>query len=116
MRIEKPKRKLVYPLREVCRLTGLSDTVIKRWEVQFPRIKPIRNRAANRSYLEKDLKLIFYIRDLIYVHKLDEESVREKLKSYQPDQDAETSASMKSLLAEVKMEIDEIRRLLESEE
>ncbi len=112
MRITMPKRKLVYPLREVCRMTGLSDEVIKRWEVQFPIIKPIRNRAANRNYLEKDVKLIFYIRDLIYVQKLNEEQVLEKVKKYNPLVDAESPAFLKSLLAEIKMEIEDIKNLL----
>ncbi len=112
MRIQRPKQKLVYPLREVCRLTGLPDTTIKRWEEQFPQIKPIRNRAANRSYLEKDVKLIFYIRDLIYVHKLDEQAVRERLKTYNPNKDRESPAYLKELLSEVKMELEEIRELL----
>ncbi len=112
MRIQKPKRKLVYSLREVCRLTGLSDAVIKRWEVQYPQIKPVRNRASNRSYLEKDLKLIFYIRDLIYVHKLDDEAVHEKLKAYNPTRDTDSPSYLKSVLSEIRMEVDEIRNLL----
>lgn len=112
MRIQKPKRKLVYSLREVCRLTGLSDAVIKRWEVQYPQIKPVRNRASNRSYLEKDLKLIFYIRDLVYVHKLDDQEVQEKLKSYNPAQDTESPSYLKGVLSEIKMEIEEIRNIL----
>ena len=112
MRIQKPKKKLVYPLREVCRMTGLEDSVIKRWEVQFPQIKPIRNRAANRSYSEKDLKLIFYIRDLVYVHKLEEEEVKVKIRAYNPTKDSESLTHLQGLLAEIKMEIEEIRNLL----
>lgn len=112
MRIEMPKKKLVYPLREVCQMTGLPDHVIKRWEVAFPQIKPIRNRAANRHYLDKDVKLIFYIRDLIYDQKLSEEEVREKLKDYDPRTDFKSPAYMRNLLAEIKYEIEEIRKLL----
>ena len=114
MRIQKPKKKLVYPLREVCRMTGLEDSVIKRWEVQFPQLKPIRNRAANRSYSERDLKLIFYIRDLIYVHKLNEEEVKVKIRSYNPTKDSESLIQLQGLLAEIKMEVEEIRNLLNS--
>ena len=112
MRIQKPKRKLVYPLREVCRMTGLSDAVIKRWEVEYPQIKPIRNRAANRSYSEKDVKLIFYIRDLTYVHKLDENEIKEKIRNYNPSKDSESVTHLQGLLAEIKMEVEEIRNLL----
>lgn len=113
MRIQMPKRKLLYPLREVCRMTGLSDGVIKRWEKQFPQIKPVRNRAANRHYLEKDVKLLFYIRDLMYVQKLSEQEVREKLKTYNPGTDHESPSYLKSILSEIKMEVEEIGNLLE---
>lgn len=115
MRIQVPPKKLIYPLREVCRLSGLSDKVIKRWEKQYPQIKPIRNRASNRSYLEKDLKLIFYIRDLVYVHKLDADTVKEKLKAYHPAKDFDSDAYLKSVIAEIKMEVEEIRTVLDSE-
>ncbi|MBN2364577.1 MAG: MerR family transcriptional regulator [Calditrichaeota bacterium] len=113
MRIQKPKQKMVYSLREVCRLTGLSDSVLKRWEVEFPQLKPVRNRAANRSYLQRDLKLIFFLRDLIYVHKLDEQGVRERLKSYNTAKDQDSPSYLKSVLSEVRMEVEEIRELLE---
>lgn len=112
MRIEKPTPKLLYPLREVSRMSGVSPNVIKRWEVLFPQIKPVRNRAGNRSYLEKDLKLIFYIRDLLYVQHLSEEEVTEKLKHYQSLKDNENPAYFKQLLAEIKMEVEDIRDLL----
>jgi len=114
--IRKPQKKLLYPLREVSRMTGLSPEVIKRWEKIFPQIKPVRNRAGNRSYPARDLKIIFYIRDLIYVHKLPEDQVRERLKHYRASQDTESPVYYKSLLAELKMEVEEIRQILNEEE
>jgi DNA-binding transcriptional MerR regulator len=107
-----PKKKLVYSLREICRMTQLPDSVIKHWETQFPQIKPVRNRASNRYYLEKDLKLIFFIRDLIYVHKLTEQEVRDKLKEKLPVSNMDNPVFLKRILAEVNMEIQEIQQLL----
>ena len=114
MKIKKPSRKLLYSLREVSRLTGLPDAVIKRWEDQFPHIKPVRNRASNRNYTERDLKLIFYIRDLLYVHKLDEKEVRGKIRDFDASQIADDPAQLKKLVAELKMEINEIQEILKS--
>ncbi|GAB4335908.1 MAG: MerR family transcriptional regulator [Calditrichia bacterium] len=112
MRIKMPNRRLLYPLREVVKMTGLSDAEIKRWEEEFPQLKPVRNRAANRNYTERDLKLIFYIRDLMYVHKLDYAAVREKLKNYNPAEEEKDIVELKQLLAEIRMELKEIRQLL----
>ena len=94
-------------------MTQLSADIIKRWEKIFPQIKPVRNRAANRNYLEKDLKLIFYISDLIYIHKLSEDEVKEKLKEGLPNDDSDNPAYLKRILAEIKMEVKEIKKILE---
>jgi DNA-binding transcriptional MerR regulator len=114
MRIKKPSRKLLYSLREVCRLTGLSDSVIKRWEKQFPQIKPVRNRASNRNYTERDLKLIFYIRDLLYVHKLNEKEVQKKIREFDSSHSSVDPSQLKKMVAEVKMEITEILEILDT--
>jgi DNA-binding transcriptional MerR regulator len=109
-----PKRKLVYSLREVCQMTQIPDGELKHWETVFSQIKPIRNRASNRYYTEKDLKLLFLIRDLLYVHKLSEKEVREKLKEKVTITDSENPVFLKRVLAETKMEIKEIQKLLEN--
>jgi DNA-binding transcriptional MerR regulator len=114
MRIKKPSRKLLYSLREVSRLTGLSDSVIKRWEDQFPQIKPVRNRASNRNYTERDLKLIFYIRDLLYVHKLTEQEVKKKIREFDASKTTDDPSQLKKMVAELKMEINEIQEILNS--
>ena len=114
MRIKKPSRKLLYSLREVCRLTGLSDSVIKRWEKQFPQIKPVRNRASNRNYTERDLKLVFYVRDLLYVHKLSEEEVQKKIREFNNEKHQDDPSQLKKLISELKMEIKEIQEILEN--
>jgi DNA-binding transcriptional MerR regulator len=94
-------------------LTGLSDSVIKRWEKQFPQIKPVRNRASNRNYTERDLKLVFYVRDLLYVHKLSEEEVQRKIREFNNEKHQDDPSQLKKLISELKMEIKEIQEILE---
>ena len=114
MQLKMPRRKLVYPISQVCRMTGLSDKEIKSWEKKFPQVKPVRHRGRSRYYAEKDVKLIFYIRDLIYVRKLELDDVREKLKKYNPMDDEDSPAVLKNILAEIKMEVEEIQQLLDN--
>ncbi|MFQ5584731.1 MAG: MerR family transcriptional regulator, partial [Calditrichia bacterium] len=82
MRIQKPQKKLYYSLRQVCNMLGVSDNVLKSWEKEFSQIKPVRNRADNRYFVEKDLALLFYIKELLVDEKLSYDEARRKLKSF----------------------------------
>ncbi|UCE18059.1 MAG: MerR family transcriptional regulator [Gemmatimonadota bacterium] len=72
--------KLYYSISEVSRLTGLKQHVLRYWETEFPSLRPRKNRAGNRTYRIKDIKLIFLIKRLLYTEKYTIEGAREKLK------------------------------------
>jgi DNA-binding transcriptional MerR regulator len=58
--------KLYYSISEVCQLTGLEQHVLRYWETEFPQLKPKKNRSGNRAYRNKEIKLIRYIKYLLY--------------------------------------------------
>jgi DNA-binding transcriptional MerR regulator len=58
--------KLYYSISEVCQITGLEQHVLRYWENEFPQLKPKKNRAGNRAYRAKEIKLIRYIKYLLY--------------------------------------------------
>ncbi len=72
--------KLYYSISEVSTLTGLKQHVLRYWEDEFPDLKPKKNRAGNRAYRIKDIKLIFLIKHLLYDERFTIEGAREKLK------------------------------------
>ena len=76
----KPLKKLYYSISEVSRMTGLKQYVLRYWETEFAELKPQKNRAGNRVYREKDVKLIKEIMALLYEHKFTIEGARQKLK------------------------------------
>ena len=47
-----------YSIGEVCSLTGLKPHVLRYWETQFPALRPTKNRAGNRVYRRKEIKLV----------------------------------------------------------
>ncbi len=55
-----------YSIGDVCELTGLKAHVLRYWETQFPSLRPVKNRAGNRVYRPKDVKLIRQVRHLLY--------------------------------------------------
>ena len=58
--------KIYYSISEVCNETGLEQHVLRYWETEFPQLKPKKNRAGNRAYRQKDIKLIKLIKHLLY--------------------------------------------------
>jgi len=58
--------KLYFSISEVAEMTGVKPHVLRYWETEFPDLRPKKNRAGNRSYREKDIKMVMTIRDLLY--------------------------------------------------
>jgi len=65
----KPIKKLYYSISEVSEMTSLKQYVLRYWETEFLELKPSKNRAGNRIYKDKDIRLINQIKDLLYNRK-----------------------------------------------
>ncbi len=87
-------KKLYYSIGEVSDITELKQYVLRYWESEFPQLSPSKNRAGNRTYREKDIELVNFIKTLLYEKKYTIEGARQKLKELQ---DAGMSLSVQSL-------------------
>lgn len=58
-------KKLYYSISEVSRITNIEQYILRYWETEFEQLKPQKNRAGNRSYSNKDIKLILFIKSLL---------------------------------------------------
>ncbi len=76
---KKSIKKLYYSIREVSEMTDLKQYVLRYWETEFPVLKPSKNRAGNRIYRDKDIKLINRIKQLLYDEKFTIDGARKKL-------------------------------------
>ena len=74
-------KKLYYSIGEVSDLTALKPYVLRYWETEFSVLKPTKNRAGNRIYKDKDIKIIFHIKYLLYDQKYTIEGARNQLKA-----------------------------------
>jgi len=61
-----PEGKVYYSITEIADLTKVKPHVLRYWESEFPALSPKKNRAGNRIYQGKDIKLIFLIKHLLY--------------------------------------------------
>ena len=76
-------KKLYYSIGEVSVATDLKQYVLRYWESEFPQLSPAKNRAGNRTYREKDIELVNFIKTLLYEKKYTIEGARQKLKEMQ---------------------------------
>ncbi len=58
-------KKLYYSISEVSKLTSLEQYILRYWETEFDQLNPSKNRAGNRIYTNKDIKLIIEIKTLL---------------------------------------------------
>lgn len=72
-------KKLYYSISEVSKLTGLEQYILRYWETEFEQLKPSKNRAGNRIYTNKNIKLILIIKKLLRDQKYTIEGAKKNL-------------------------------------
>jgi DNA-binding transcriptional MerR regulator len=78
-------KKLYYSISEVSKITDLEQYVLRYWESEFEELKPQKNRAGNRIYTNRDIKLILYIKKLLRDERYTIEGAKQVLKTYTPE-------------------------------
>jgi DNA-binding transcriptional MerR regulator len=58
--------KLYYSISEVSDMTGVKPHILRFWEKDFTTLRPRKNRAGNRAYRERDIRIVLAIRKLLY--------------------------------------------------
>jgi len=109
-------QRLYYSISEVAEITGLKPYVLRFWEKEFPNLRPKKNRAGNRTYQIKDIDLIKQIKELLYENGFTIEGARAKLRNShndKPDKSDLQNTRLKSLLVEIKKELENILKLLD---
>jgi DNA-binding transcriptional MerR regulator len=113
-------KKLYYSISEVSTITGLEQYVLRYWESEFPQLKPAKNRAGNRIYTNKDIKLILYIKKLLRDERYTIEGAKRVLEEYVPE--AESAEQLELLNVpqrkkvtdvEIRTDMLEVRHFLE---
>jgi DNA-binding transcriptional MerR regulator len=80
-------KKLYYSISEVSKIADLEQYVLRYWESEFEELKPAKNRAGNRIYTNRDIKLILYIKKLLRDERYTIEGAKQVLKTYTPEGD-----------------------------
>ena len=108
------KSKLYYSIKEVSEITDLKPYVLRYWETEFPSLKPIKNKAGNRTYKKHDIEVILDIKQLLYDKKFTIKGAVEelKIKSNKVETVETISSSQVNALKEIKNELKNILNVL----
>ncbi len=112
-------KKLYYSIREVSELTGVESHVLRFWEKEFSQLNPRRGRSGNRTYTERNIKVVLAIKDLLYGQKYTIQGAVERLKidrSLWENQSIEGATSnIENPLVELQRMLVELKQLIEGD-
>ncbi len=63
-------------ISEVSEMTGVAVHLLRQWEEKIPQLKPRRDRANRRYYLEKDVEIVRRIKHLVRHEKMGLDGVK----------------------------------------
>lgn len=109
-------KKLYYSISEVSKLTDLEQYILRYWETEFDQLKPSKNRAGNRIYTNKDIKLILKIKKLLRDEKYTIEGAKRILNdgsSAGADLPASTPVNNATKVNQLKEEVRSLKKDLE---
>ncbi len=116
----KPIQKLYYSIRDVSDITDMKQHVLRYWESEFPELKPAKNRAGNRIYRSRDIKIIFLIKKLLYEEKFTIEGARAKIRDLLKDESKideitlfEPNKEVKDLLQSIREDLLELQKVID---
>ena len=103
-------RKLYYSIKEVAQMIGVSESLLRYWETEFPHLRPKTTGNRVRQYTVKDIEHIKIIYNLVKVRGFKIAAARKMLQENRSGADKsqkvlESLMSVRDLLKEVKAQL-----------
>lgn len=109
------KKKRYFSIGDVSIIIGVKPHILRYWESEFPMLRPRKNRAGNRAFTERDIKIIMVIKKLLYEDKFTIEGAKKQLRTETDlinDQQIEIPFEKVKTKLEIKEIHDELAELL----
>ena len=114
--------KRYFTIGEVSDLCGVKPHVLRYWEQEFTQLKPVKRRGNRRYYQHHEVLLVRRIRELLYEqgftingarHRLDTEGTEPRAAARAASAATAVAPAAHEIdIAELRRELEEIRRLL----
>ena len=111
-------KKLYYSISEVSKMTSIKPYVLRYWEAEFYQLRPSKNRSGKRIYRNNDIKLILFIKNLLYTEKFTIDGAKKRIKDLYK-QESQLGLSFNNekknrLILDIKNELQSILALLDT--
>jgi DNA-binding transcriptional MerR regulator len=103
--------KRYFTIGEVGFLCGVKPHVLRYWEQEFQRLKPVKRRGNRRYYQYKDVLMVRQIRKLLYEDGFTIEGARAQLVSHSEEvkQSVQMDSAVKKVIAELEVLLDKLK-------
>ena len=105
----KPIKKLYYSISDVSKLADVKQHVLRYWETEFSELRPNKNRAGNRIYRLREIKIVFLIKRLLYQEKFTVGGAKKRLKELLKNDKELVSVEVENKNNEIKNILNAIR-------
>ena len=102
--------KLYYSIGEVAQMFGVTTSLIRFWETEFPNLRPRKNSKGDRRYTKKEIEELRLVYSLVKEKGYTLQGAKDflKNKSYQKNAETiETLNRVKQLLLEIREKLPE---------
>jgi DNA-binding transcriptional MerR regulator len=100
--------KEAFRIGEVASLAGVTASVLRFWETEFPQLRPTKTRSGQRLYRRADVEKVMRIRDLLYERGFTIAGARRALRTAAPEDERRAAA-----VRGIRSEAEELLRLLD---
>ena len=105
--------KLYYSIKEVAQMMGVSESMLRYWEKEFPHLHPKTVSSTGvRQYVDKDIEQIRLIYNLVKVRGFKIAAARKMLNENRDG--AEKSAEVIERLMALRDELQQMKKQLDS--
>lgn len=107
-----PVGKIYYSIKEVAQMIGVSESLLRYWETEFPHLRPKTTAGKVRQYTQKDIDQIKVIYNLVKVRGFKLAAARRMIQENRSG--ADKSALVLEKLSAVRDELKELKTRLDA--
>ncbi|HUT85672.1 MAG TPA: MerR family transcriptional regulator [Elusimicrobiales bacterium] len=103
-----------FTISTLSKMTGIAPHSIRRWELEFKLLTPVRTQKGHRRYTENDVEKLLTIKDLIYRQKMTLEGAKKYLSKRSKSKinlnvtDSQTNRESLKTLVQIDKELSDI--------
>jgi DNA-binding transcriptional MerR regulator len=100
-----------FRIGEVAKILGVEPYVVRYWESEFAKVKPVRTKSDQRLYRRQDVEELIKVRALLYEDKFTIAGAKKRLAGRNRDT-VDRKGGDPGILIDVKRGLEEIKKIL----